>query len=347
MTLALGVGANAAIFSVVDAVLLRPLPFAQPASLVHLWETFQSKVENRSEASFPDYLDLRARNKVFSDMAGYHGSGFLLGGAQPQTVGAGKVTANFFDVLGVKPMIGRTFVANEDAVGASPVVVLDYGFWKSQFAGDRTIIGRQITLDGAQATVIGVLPATFQFGRLGAAQIWAPIDRGQQPRTNRNNHWLNVVARLKPGTTQAMAAQDMSGIMRDLARENPRSNTGRDGLVVPLQEEFVGTVRPILRLLYCAVVVVLLVACVNVANLLLIRGADRQQEIAVRVALGAGTGRLVRQLLTESLLLAVGGGILGLGIAKLGVQSLVGLMPAQQIRGLPALSTVVDSIRAS
>ena len=340
ITLALGIGANAAIFSVVDAVLLRPLPFAQPSSLVHLWETFQSKVENRSEASFPDYLDWRARNRVFSDMAGYHGGGFLLGGAQPMTVGAGKTTANFFDVLGVRAMIGRTFNADEDAPGAAQVVVLSYGFWQQQFAGDRAIIGRQITLDGAQATVIGVLPASFIFGRLGGAQIWSPIDRSAQQRTNRGNHWLNVVARFKPGVTQTMAAQDMSAIMRDLAKEYPRSNTGRDGLVVPLQDEFVGTVRPILRLLYGAVVVVLLVACVNVANLLLIRGADRQQEIAVRVALGAGTGRLVRQLLTESLLLAVGGGLLGLGVAKLGVHSLVALLPAQQIRGLPALSTV-------
>ena len=273
-------------------------------------------------------------------MAGYHGGGFLLGGAQPQTVGAGKVTANFFDVLGVRPMIGRTFAANEDAVGAPRVVVLAYGFWQSQFAGDRAIVGRQITLDGAQATVdrrasrCVPVRATRRRADLGA-------DRSRHSRRGRIAAITGSTSSRgsSPGATQAMAAQDMSGIMRDLAREYPQTNTGRDGLVVPLQEEFVGTVRPILRLLYCAVVVVLLVACVNVANLLLIRGADRQQEIAVRVALGAGTGRLVRQLLTESLLLAVGGGVLGLGVAKIGVQSLVGLMPAQQIRGFPSLST--------
>ncbi|MDB4878104.1 MAG: permease [Gemmatimonadetes bacterium] len=340
LTIALGVGANAAIFSVVDSVLLRPLPFTQPDRLVHLWETFHSNVDNRSEASYPDYLDWRARSKTFTDLAGYHGGGFLFGGSQPATVSGAKSTANFFDVLGVRPLVGRTFSAGEDAIGAPKVVLLSYGFWQRQFGGDRAVVGRAVTLDGTAATIIGVLPESFQFARQGGAQIWVPIDRGKVQREQRGNHWLNVVARLKPNATAATAAQDLSAIMRDLAKVYPPSNAGRDGLIVPLQQELVGSVKPILLLLYGAVVVVLLVACVNVANLLLIRGADRQREIAVRVALGAGKARLVRQLLTESLLLAVFGGLLGLGVAQAGLRALVGLIPAQQIRGIPQLATV-------
>src|SRR6185503_7686951 len=234
--------------------------------------------------------------------------------------------------------VGRSFAKGDDAVGAARVVLLSYGFWQRQFAGDRNVVGRTITLDGATATVVGVLPSSFQFSRQGGAEIWAPIDRTQNQRENRGNHWLNVVARLKPGVSQTAAAQDMSAIMKDLAREYPQTNSGRDTRVIPLQEELVGSVKPILVLLYWAVVVVLLIACVNVANLLLIRGADRQREIAVRVALGAGKARLIRQLLTESLLLSVFGGLLGLGVAQLGVRSLVGLLPAQQIRGIPQLA---------
>ena len=339
VTLALGIGANAAIFSVVDAVLLRPLPFARPDRLVHLWEVFESKVDTRSEASFPDYLDWRARNKVFSDLAGYQGAGFLVGGAQPTTSRGAKVTSNFFDVLGVRPMVGRSFAAGEDAPGVPRVVLLSYGFWQRQFGGDRSVVGRAITLDGAQATVIGILPVEFTFARMGNAEIWAPIDRSQQTRGYRGNHWLNIVGRLKDDASLRSASKDMSSIMKDLARENPETNAGRDGLVVPLREEFVGSVRPIFRLLYGAVIVVLLVACVNVANLLLIRGTDREREIAVRVALGAGAGRLLRQLLTESVLLAGCGGLLGLGVAQLALRSLVSLIPAQQMRGLPALTT--------
>ncbi len=340
LTLALGIGANAAIFSVVNAVLLRPLPFARPDRLVTVWESFTSRAESRSEASYPDYLDWRERNRVFSDLGGYHGAGFLLGGAQPATVGGARVTANFFDVLGVHAVAGRTFAAGEDAVGAPHVVVLSYGFWQRQFGGDRGVVGRPITLDGAAATVVGVLPQGFQLaGRNAGAEIIAPIDRDQAYRERRGNHWINIVARMRDGVTIDNVRQDMSRVMHDLEREYPRTNTGRDAQIVSLRDEMVGSVRPILMLLYGAVLVVLLVACVNVANLLLMRGADRQREIAVRIALGAGKRRLVRQLLTESVVLSLAGGVLGLALAKVGVQWLIGLVPAAQARAIPALAS--------
>jgi putative ABC transport system permease protein len=338
LTLALGIGANAAIFSVVDAVLLKPLPFSQPDRLVHLWEVFQSKVDSRSEASYPDYLDWRARNRSFSDLAGYHGAGFVFGTEHPQIVRAAKTTANFFDVLGVHAEIGRTFAAGEDAVGAPRRVLLSYGFWQRSFAGDRSVVGRTIMLDGATATVIGVLPKEFQFARLGNVPIWAPIDRLERSRQQRGMHWLNTIGRLKDGVTLQAASADMSAIMGQLAREYPPTNNGRDAQVIALRDQLIGSVRPLVLLLYGAVAVMLLVACANVANLLLMRSADRRREVAVRIALGAGRGRLVRQLMTESLLLAVVGGAAGLVVAYYGIHALVGIIPTGQRP--PALAAV-------
>jgi len=345
LTLALGIGANTAIFSIVDSVLLRPLPFAKPDRLVHLWETFDSKVDQRSEASFPDYLEWRSRNTVFSDLAGYHDAVFLVGGAQPTTVGGAKVTANFFDVLGVHPIAGRTFVAGEDAVGAPRVAVVTHGFWQREFGGDRSIVGRPIVLNGAPAIVVGVLPETFRFSLMDDPQVIIPIDRSAQTRQTRDNHWLMVVARLRDGVTVHAATANMSAIMRDLARTYPPTNEGRDALAVPLRDELVGSARGVLFLVYGAVVVVLLIACVNVANLLLIRGADREREIAIRAALGAGKSRLVRQLVTEGLLLAICGGALGLFVGRLGVHALASVLPARPLQGFPPLTVASLDLR--
>jgi putative ABC transport system permease protein len=347
LTLALGIGANAAIFSVVDAVLLRPLPFGRPERLVHLWETFESKVDSRSEASYPDYLDWRTRNRVFMDLAGYHSWSFLLGGQQATPVGGGKATANFFDVLGVHPILGRMFLPGEDAVDAPHVALLSYGLWEREFGRDQNVVGKTITLDGAPYTVVGVLPSDFRFARVGGAEVWTPIDRAARFREQRGNHWLNIVGRLRDGQTIERARENMSAIMRDLAKEYPPSNAGRDASVVPLRDELVGSVKPVILVLYAAVAVVLLVACANVANLLLMRGADRQREIAVRVALGAGQHRLIRQLLTESMLLAVAGGALGLVLAQFGTRALVGVIPQATLRMLPALSGVGVDVRVA
>jgi predicted permease len=339
LTLALGIGTNAAIFSIVDSMLLRPLPYAEPGRLVHMWETYQSNAANRSEASYPDYLDWKARAHSFAAIGGYTGGSFLLGGDQPASIGGARSTANFFDVLGVRPVLGRSFAEGEDAVGAPRVVLLSYGLWQRQFSGDRGVVGRSIVLNGAPATIVGVLPQDFRFARQPNADVWVPVDRAKAQREQRGNHWLNTVARLAPGVTTESAAREMAGIMNDLAQQYPPSNKERSALVIPLQDELVGPVRPVLLLLYGAVVVVLLIACVNVANLLLIRAADRQREIAVRVALGAGKGRIVRQLLTESVLLALVGGTLGVALALAEMKAVLSLMPAQPIRGIPPITT--------
>jgi predicted permease len=347
LTLALGIGANAAIFSVVDAVLLRPLPFSKPDRLVHLWETFDSKVGNRSEASYPDYLDWRVRDRVFTELSGYHGWSFLLGGQQATPVGGAKATSNFFDVLGVRPILGRKFLPGEDAVGAAHVAILSYGLWAREFGRDQNVVGKAVTLDGAPYTIVGVLPSDFRFTRVGGAEVWTPIDRAARFREQRGNHWLNTIGRLRDGQTIDRARENMSSIMRDLAKEYPPSNNGRDASVIPLRDELVGSAKPVILVLYAAVAVVLLVACANVANILLMRGADRQREIAVRVALGAGQRRLIRQLLTESLLLAVAGGAMGLVLAQFGTRALVEVIPEATLRTLPGLSDVGVDVRVA
>lgn len=337
-TLALGIGANAAVFSFVDSVLLRPLPFARPDRLVHLWETFDSKVDNRSEASYPDYLEWRARNTVFRDLGGYQVTEFLVGAENPTKVGGARVTANFFDVLGVRPSVGRTFAADEDAPGAPKIALLTYGFWQREFGGDRSVVGRAIRVDGIPATIVGILPESFRFSSMDDPQVIVPIDRSAQARRVRDNHWLYIVARLRDGVDVRAATSNLSAIMRDLAKEYPESSAGRDAIAIPLHDQLVGSARPVLLLLYGAVVIVILISCVNVANLLLIRGAERGREFAVRAAMGAGRPRLVRQLLTEGLVLAISGGAIGLLVAKLGVNALVKLLPATPLEGFPSLA---------
>jgi putative ABC transport system permease protein len=345
LTLALGIGANAAIFGFVDTVLLRPLPFARPDRLVHLWETFESRVDRRSEAAYPDYMDFRSRNRVFTDLGGYQDADFLVGDEHPTPIGGAKVTANFFDVLGVRAVMGRTFVEKEDAPGAPKIALLAHGLWRREFGGDRSIVGRTITISGAAVTVVGVLPEAFRFSVIGNPQVFMPIDRDPATRATRDNHWLNVIGRLRDGVDVRAATANVSAIMRDLAKAYPSTSEGRDAIAVPLHDEIVGSTRPVLLLVYGAVVVVFLIACVNVANLLLIRGADRDRELAVRAALGAGRSRLVRQLITEGLLLAVAGGALALVVAKVGVQALMSVLPRAPLSGFTALTAPAFDIR--
>ena len=336
--LALGVGANTAIFTVLDAALLRDLPYASPDRLVHIWETSPRSLSDRSEASYPDYLDFLARQRSFTAVGGFHGGSFTLGApGGPEQLAAGRVTANFFDVLGVRPAMGRAFRDGEDAVGAAPVLLLTHGAWQARFGGDPAIVGKSVPINGRPREIVGVLPAEFTFGLLSAPEIFVPIDMAQATRANRGVHWLRPVARLGPGVTLAQARADMSGIMRQLAAEHPMSKAGRGAAVVPLHEEVVGAVRPILLALGGAVAVVLLAACANVAGLLTARAHARRRELAVRAALGAGRGRLARLVMAESALLALAGGLAGALLARAVLPLLLAGIPESELARMPYL----------
>ena len=339
LTLMLGIGANTAIFTVVDAALLRPLPYREPERLVHLWETKRGDVGDRAEASYPDFLDWRSQSRSLSAIEGYDPPNLTVAadGTEPLMLGGARVTPGFLPMLGVRPATGRGFAPEESMAGGAPVVVLTHRFWLQRLGGDPRVIGRSITLDHRAYTVVGVLPRTFHFAPVEDAELWLPIDATAPRASERFNHWLNVVARLKPGATAATARADLSAVMRRLGAEYPETNAGRDVAVVPLREEIVGAVRPTLLVLFGAVGCVLLVACVNVAGLMLARSAARGREIAVRSALGADRSRIVRQLLVESALLAIVGGVLGAATAQLGVRLIVAALPAEITSGMPYL----------
>jgi putative ABC transport system permease protein len=326
LTLALGIGANSAIFSVVNAVLLRQLPFPAPEQLVMIWEVKTDAGVNsrfKGTASFSNFKDWREQNDSFADIAAYQHSGFSLQGKEmPERITGATVTTNFFEVVRVGPQKGRSFQKTDEGQGSGRVVVLSDTLWRRNFGADDRILGRQITLGGEPYTVIGVMPEGFQFpSRM--TQLWTPLYLTPDQLSNRDYHWLMTLGRLKPGATLEQAQAGMSTIARRIEQQYPEIQTGRGAQLVPLQEELVQSVRPALLVLLGAVGFVLLIACTNVANLLLARSAARRREIAIRSALGAGRWRLVRQFLTESLLLFILGGALGLLVSKWGVDLLV------------------------
>jgi predicted permease len=317
--------------------LLRRLPFANPDRLVHVVETTLSNASDFADVSYPDYLDWRTRSRTLTALGGYYTTGFVFG-SEPSTATFGvHVTANFFDVLGIRPAFGRAFTDGEDAPGAPAVAMISYGLWGRAFAFDKQAIGKTITIDGRPTTLVGVLPKDFRF-RDNASDIWTPLATPQRAREQRGNRWLRVVGRLRDGATIDGARTELSSVMQDLARQYPRSNANHGAMVTSLSEDLVGSVRPLMLALYGAVAMLFLVACVNVANLLLMRGADREREIGVRIALGAGRARLIRQLLTESLVLGLIGGGLGLALARGGLRGLLRAIPAARLNSIPGLA---------
>jgi len=331
LTLALGIGANTALFSVVNGVLLNPLPYPEPNQLVTLHES-KPNFETGS-ISYPNFRDWQKENKTFSVIAISRSNSFALTGyGEAEQVRAELISSDFFPVLGVKPEIGRGFAPGEDEIGAGPIVLISAGLWKRKFASSPDILGKGITLDGKAYTVVGVIPASFNLtlGTFSPSEVYVPIGQWGNPSLRLRSAGLGIhgVGRLRPGVSIEQAQLDMDRISRDLTAAYPDSNRGVGAKLIPLKAGMVGRIRPILLVLLGAVGFVLLISCVNVANLLLARSTARLREFAVRAALGATQGRVVRQLLTESLLLAIAGGGLGLLFAAWGTHAALGALPA-------------------
>ena len=332
VTLALGIGANTAIFSVVNAVLLRPLAYEDSPRLVNVWGQFAKEGIPQNWISEPEYWDLRDRNQSFSDLAAFSlgdSENLTSSDAPPVQASAARANYNLFLLLGAKTVVGRAFTADEDQPGRNHEVLLSYALWRSQFGGDPSIIAKRIQLGGESYAVVGVLSKDFSLG--GKQDLWLPLALNRAKPEDRGSHSLHVVARLKPGVTFAQASTDMTRFAEQLAREYPDYYPGGSGwemYLVPVKEQLVRKVRPALLVLMGAVAFVLLIACVNVANLLLARASAREKEFAVRAAMGAGRARVIRQLLTESIVLAFVGGGIGFVIAYWGVGSLRALVPA-------------------
>jgi putative ABC transport system permease protein len=326
--LALGIGANTAIFSAVEGVLLRPLPYADAGKLVMVWEEASYLGFSHNTPALANFVDWRAQNQVFTDMAAMGYSEAALNGDQaPEQALGRRVTPNFFDVLGVQPAIGRPFTVEEDAK-KSKVVVLSYPLWQRRFGANAAVVGRTILMDGEATTVVGVMPRGFFFPD-NQTDYWIPASFTPEELARRTRHFLEVVARMKPGVTLERAQRELDVIAKRLEQQYPDTNTNIGAAVVPVRKQFAGDTGTGLWVLQVAAVLVLLIACSNLANLLLARAAGRRREIAVRIALGASRGQIAVQLVTESLLLSVGGGVAGLVVGRLCWGVFKNLVPSQ------------------
>lgn len=337
LTLALGIGANAAVFTVVNGVLLQPLPYPHPERLMMVWMHNPRQGFDKDVGSYPNFADWRSGSQSFERMSAYFGSSVTLtGSGDPAQIRGARVTPEFFETMGVVPLRGRAFTSADGQAGGERVAVLAQGLWVRRFGADASLVGRSIVLDGESHEVIGIMPESFQHPV--DAELWtplAPVGQFKELFETRGSYWLTMIGRLKPGMTPAAAQSEMDAIAGRLEKDYP-SNAGIGIRLVTLHEELVGDVKRPLLILLGAVSLVLLIACANVANLLLIRAASRQRELAIRAALGANRGRLVRQLLTESVVFGLLGGAAGLILAAVSVDLLPKLAPA----GLPRLSDI-------
>ncbi len=350
LTLALGIGANTTIFSVIDNTVLKPLPFANADRLVLVWETFGKGPDNWNIVSAPNFWDFRRQSRSFEDMAIFDsaGRGYNLSptrsAREAEQVSGLRVSAGFFGVLGAKPLFGRTFLPEEETLGKDHEVVLSYGLWKRRYGGDASIVGRSIRMDGEEFTVIGVMPRdfTWQFWS-GPRQLWVPVGYTKTDFGRQDNSFISI-ARLKPGVSIEQAQSEMAAIGHNIAREYPKDDADMGATVSPLGDFNMQGLRATMLTLLAAVAFVLLIACVNVANLLLARGAVRQKEFAIRRALGAAGFRIARQLLTESVLLALAGGVAGLALAIASIRALTYIfgLDAVQMPMRPVESIALD-----
>lgn len=343
LTLALGIGANTVLFSVVNGVLVNPLPYEQPDRLVAIYS--KTKEFSHSSISYPNFLDWVREQRSFSAMAAFRQEDYnLTGMGEPERVEAEMISADFFSLLGVKPVVGRLFRPEEDQVGAQPVALISGGFWKRKFGSSLDAAGKTVTLNGVGYTIVGVIPADFRYqsGNFHNSDVYVPIGQWNDStfRDRRMGMGMDAVGRLKPGVTHGQAQADMDALAQHLAEVYPNANKGTGITLLPLKQDVVGDIRPFLLVLLAAVGFVLLIACVNVANLLLARSTGRTREFAIRAALGASQGRVIRQLLTESLVLSCTGGGLGLLLAAWGTQAAIKLLP----EALPRAQSVhIDS----
>ena len=342
LTLALGIGATSAVFTVANAVLVRPLPYAEPDRLVAVMESERSRPSASGNVSWPDFLDYQAQNQTLSGLAGYTGGSrtLTMPGAAPERVRAVMVTDNFFDVLGVTPALGRALRPDDMPAGAAPVVILSDAAWRLRFASDPSIVGRAIDLNGRPTTVVGVLPRDFEFTLRGRAELWLPVQPSQAQVERKFFHWMDAVGRLRPGVTREQAEADLDRIARGFAAIDPQYHGGTGVRTPPLRERAVGNVKPLMLILTAASALVLLVACANIAGLLLARNAVRGAEMSVRTAMGAGRARLFRQMLAENIALAVPGGLLGIAAGQWMMQALVAAIPAAERARLPHIASL-------